>query len=66
MAYSVCYAPFELNVRCYLKFIQNTDLNDLRKVICLRKSEVSVERTSACNVKFGGAGHTLYAMLLYQ
>ena len=28
----------------------NTELNDLRKNICLRKSEVSVERISVCNV----------------
>ena len=29
--------------------ILNTELNDLRKNICLRKSEVSVERISVCN-----------------
>ena len=28
----------------------NTQLNDLRKIICLRKSEVTVERISVCNV----------------
>ena len=28
----------------------NTELNDLRKTICLRKSEVSDERISFCNV----------------
>ena len=28
----------------------NTELNDLRKIIGLRKSEVSVERISACNI----------------
>ena len=28
----------------------NTELNDLRKIICLRKSQVSVERISVCNV----------------
>ena len=27
-----------------------TELNDLRKMICLKKSEVSVERISVCNV----------------
>ena len=29
---------------------QNTELNDLRIIICLRKSEVTVERISICNV----------------
>ena len=28
----------------------NTELNDLRKVICLRKSYVFVERITVCNV----------------
>ena len=28
----------------------NTELNDSRINICLRKSEVSVEKTSVCNV----------------
>ena len=28
----------------------NTELNDLRKLICLRKSEVSFENISLCNV----------------
>ena len=28
----------------------NTELNDLRIIICLRKSEVTVQRISACNV----------------
>ena len=32
-----------------LTISQNTTLNDLRKIICSRKSEVSVERVSACN-----------------
>ena len=27
-----------------------TELNNLRKIICLRKSEVSVERISVCSV----------------
>ena len=30
--------------------ISNTELNDLSNIICLRKSEVSVERISVCNV----------------
>ena len=29
--------------------IVNTELNDLRIIICLRKSEVTVEITSVCN-----------------
>ena len=28
----------------------NTELNDLRIIICLRKSEVTVKRISVCNV----------------
>ena len=32
-----------------MKTTVNTELNDLRKIICLRKSEVSVERISFCN-----------------
>ena len=28
----------------------NTELNDLRKIICSRKSEITVERISVCNV----------------
>ena len=32
------------------RLCENTKLNDLRKNICLRKSEVSVERLSVCNV----------------
>ena len=42
----------------------NTELNDLRKIISLRKSEVTVERISVCHGKFGGAWHTLSAMFL--
>ena len=30
--------------------LYNTELHDLRKIICLRKSEVSGERISVCNV----------------
>ena len=33
------------------KFLYNTELNDLRKIICLRKSEVSVDRISVCYIK---------------
>ena len=28
----------------------STELNDLRKMICLKKPEISVERISVCNV----------------
>ena len=40
----------------------------LEKIICLRKSEVFVERILVCNSieKFGGAWHTPSAMLLYH
>ena len=38
--------------------IINTEINDLRKSIYLRKLEISVE--------IGGAWHTLSAMLLYK
>ena len=34
----------------FLQYSNTTELNDLRKIICLRKSEVSVERISVCNV----------------
>ena len=30
--------------------VYNTELNDLRIIICLRKSEVSFERISVCKV----------------
>ena len=29
---------------------KNTELNDLGKLVCLRKSEVSVKRVAVCNV----------------
>ena len=32
------------------KVILNTELNDLKIIICLRKSEVTAERISVCNV----------------
>ena len=31
-------------------FKLNTELNDLRIIICLRKSEITIERISICNV----------------
>ena len=33
-----------------LSSTHNTELNELRKIIGLRKSEVSIERISICNV----------------
>ena len=33
----------------HLIFKENTELNDLRLIICLRKSKVTVERNSICN-----------------
>ena len=59
------YFPFQcFTIKFINKFLYNTELNDLRNFICLRKSEVSVDRISVCNIKkFGGA---LSAMLLYQ
>ena len=35
------------------------ELNDLRKIICLRKSEVSVERISVCSVIENLAEHDI-------
>ena len=35
----------------------NTELNDLKHINCLRKSEVSVERNSVCNVIVNLAEH---------
>ena len=37
----------------------------LRIIICLRKSKITMERISVCNV-ISGAWHTLFAMLLHQ
>ena len=45
----------------------NTKLNVLIKIICFRKSEVSVERISVCNVIENLAEHSIHStMLLYQ
>ena len=41
----------------------DSELNDLRKIICLRKSESSVERISVCNVIENVAEHGMH---LYQ
>ena len=42
------------------KTVFNTELHDLRKIICLRKSEVSVERISVCNVIANLAEHGIH------
>ena len=42
--------------------ICNTELNVLRKIICLRKSEVSVERLSVCNVTENLVEHGIYCL----
>ena len=43
-------------------YMYNTDLNDLSKVICLRKCVVFVERISVCNVIEKLMGHTSIPM----
>ena len=41
---------------------KNTELNDLRKIICLRKSEAYVERISVCNVIEILAEHDIHCL----
>ena len=43
----------------------NMELNDLRIIFCLRKSEVTVERISVCNIT-EKLLDTLSATLLYK
>ena len=38
------------------------ELNDLRIIICLRKSEVTVERISVCNVIEKLLGHGIHCL----
>ena len=40
----------------------NTELNDFRKIICLRKSECSVEKNSVCIVIENLAGHGIHCL----
>ena len=40
------------------------NINDLRKFICLRKSEVSVERISVCNVTENLAEHGIHRLII--
>ena len=42
--------------------IYNTESNDLRKIICLRKSEVTVGRISVCNVIENLAEHGIHCL----
>ena len=42
------------------------ELNDLRKIICLKKSEISIERITVCNVTENMAEHGIHSMLLSQ
>ena len=47
--------------------LYSTELNDLRIIICLGKSEVTFERIAVCNVfEIDEASHALSAMLLYK
>ena len=47
-----------------MQTILNTELNNLRIIICLKKSEVTAESISVCYVieKIDGAWHTLPAI----
>ena len=40
----------------------NAELNDLRKFIFMRKSEVSVERISACDVNENFVEHDIHCL----
>ena len=44
-------------------FLEKMELNDLRIIIYLRKSEVSVERISVCNVIENLMAHGIYYLL---
>ena len=49
-----------VNMQCLVPY--NTELNDLRKIICLRKPEVSVERISVSYVTENLAGHGIHCL----
>ena len=40
----------------------DTELNNLRTIICLRKSEVTVEKISVCNVSEKLMGHGIHGL----
>ena len=42
--------------------MKNTELNDMRRISCLRKSEVSVQRISVCNVTENLAEHSIHCL----
>ena len=42
--------------------MNNMELNDMRKIIYLRKSEVSVEIISVCNVIENSAQHGMHCL----
>ena len=46
----------------YYYFYSKTELNDMRKKICLRKPEVSVERNSVSNVTENSSEHGIYSL----
>ena len=55
---------FDMLFKCYvhffLIFISNTELSDLKKNVCLRKSEVSDEITSVCYTTENLAEHGIH------
>ena len=51
-----------MNRQDQLENATNAELNDLRKIICLRKSEVSVERISACDVNENLVEHGIHCL----
>ena len=48
-----------------LRFVDNSQLNDVRTIICLRKFEVSVERISICNVIEKLADRGMHGLLCF-
>ena len=44
------------------QLIYNTELSDLRKIICFRKSKDSVERISVCNVIENLVEHGIHSL----
>ena len=63
------FIPFtifnQLQDGTFTKITQNvldTELNDLRIIICLRKSEATVERISVCNVIENLAEHGIHCL----
>ena len=66
--YSIILAKYCDQKYCsvHLPFLRmlyfKTELNDLRKIIRLRKSEVFVEKNSVCNVTENLAEHGIYCL----